>query len=387
MLIRDGRIHAVGQGHRVENLAEARGALEINAAGKVVLPGFVDSHTHLVSGPPRLADYEMLALAGDHQELARAGGGVRGIIQAVRATPSRTLEIQARERLAMFARHGTTTIEAKTGYGQDKTGEMKTLRVLAKLARSPLDVVPTYLGAHTVPPEYEGRPHDYIDWVVSEMLPLVGRRRLARYADVCCGRNGFPIDDARRYLRAARSVGLGLKVHADQFSHYGSVRLAVELEAASADHLQFVDQDDIAILAQSSTIATLLPGSAFHLALGRFPPARALVEQGAAVALATAFNPATSPTCNMQMILSLACTQMRMTPAEAISAATINGAHALGAADRAGSLEAGKFADLILLDASDYREIPYYFGVNLVSMTMKRGAVLYRRGEVQCGES
>jgi imidazolonepropionase len=387
VLILDGRIHAVGQGRRVENLAEARDALEIDAAGRVVLPGFVDCHTHLVSGPPRLAEYEMLAEGRQYHEITAAGAGLQASIQSVRATPAPTLERQARERLAMFIRHGTTTIEAKTGHGQDKAGEMKSLRVLAKLAHSPLDVIPTYLGGLAPPPEFEGRPHDYIDWVISEMLPAIRQRRLARYAAVYCGRGGFRIEEARRYLEAARHAGLGLKIHADHFSRSGSVRLAVELGAATADHLEHADRDDIAILAQSSTIAALVPGSAFHMNLDRFPPARALIDQGAAVALATDFNPVTSPTCNMQMMMSLACARMRMTPAEAVSAATINGAHAVGEGDRVGSLEAGKSADLTLFDASDYREIPFHFGVNLVAMTIKRGAVLYRRGEVQCGES
>ena len=387
MLIRDGRIFAVGQGRRVENLAEARNAFEIDATRRVILPGFVDSHTHLVSGPPRLDDYERGIAGQDRQEAGRLEAGILSGVRAVRKTPARSLERQARSLVDLFIRNGATTLEAKSGYGLDRTGEMKTLKVLAKLDQSPLDVIPTYLGAHAVPPEYERAPHDYIDWMSAEMLPRIGRQKLARFVDVCCERGAFGLDDARRHLEAARRLGFGLKIHAEQFSHSGSVRLAVELGAISVDHLEHVDQDDIAILAQSSTIATLIPGAVFHMGPGRYAPARALIDQGVAVALSTGFNPTTSPTCNMQMILSLACSQMRMTPAEAISAATINGAHALGCADRLGSLEAGKYADLTLFDVSDFREIPYQFGVNQVALTMKRGIVLYRRTGVACPQN
>ena len=382
VLIRDGRIDDLGQGRRVENLASARGAREIDVTGRVVLPGFVDSHTHLTWGPPRLAGFEVSS--GRRQPLDRAAMSRAALAcaQTLRTSPSRTLERQARERLAMFVRHGTTTLEAQSG-GFDHTSDLKALRVLEKLTESPLDVTPTYCGAHALPSEYEGRAHEYVEWIISEMLPLVRRRRLAASADVWCGRGALSIDDARRYLVAARAAGFALRVHAEQFSHDGGARLAVEVGAASAGHLQFADRDDIAILAQSSTIATLTPGAAFHLGLDRRPPGRALVDQGAAVALATDFSPVTSPTCSMPMVLSLACTDMRMTPAEAVSAATINGAHALGCADRVGSLEEGKYADLTVFDVPDYREIPYTFGVNLVSMTIKRGVVLYRRGDVE----
>ena len=366
MLIRDGRIVAVGQGRRVENLADARTAMEIDATGRLVLPGFVDSHTHLAPWLPRLPEHEA------------APGGSRSQTQsAVRTTSSSTLERQARNRINVFVRHGTTTLEAKTG-------EIKTLQVLAKLDNSPLSVVPTYFAGSPALPEAESPSHSYADWVVSEMLPKIGRRRLARYADVDCGRHGFRLEDTRRYLEAARRAGLGLKVHTGNLPPSGLVRLAVELKATSADHLDGADQDDIAILAQSSTVVTLLPGPAFHLGLDRYPFARALIEQGAAVALATDFNPATSPTCNMQMVLSLASTHMGMTPAETIAAATINGAHALGMADQVGSLEAGKWADFTIFEASDYREIPYHFGVNQAILTAKRGAILYRQGEVAC---
>jgi imidazolonepropionase len=384
VLIRDGRIMAVGQGRRVENLADARKAVEIDATRRVILPGFVDSHTHLVSGPPRLDDYEDRIASRSRQECGRDGAGILSGVRTVRKTPIRSLERQARSLVESFIRSGTTTLEAKSGYGLDKSGETKILRVLAKLDQSPLDVVPTYLGAYAAPPEYDGRPHEYLDWASAEMLPLIRRRRLARFVDICCDRGAFRLDDARKFLETARRLGFELKIHAEQFSHSGAARLAAELGAISADHLEHADQGDIAVLAQSSTIATLLPGTAFHLGTGRYTPARMLIDQGAAVALATGFNPVTSPTCSMQMILALACSQMKMSPAEAISAATINGAHALGLADQVGSLEAGKYADLAVFDVSDYREIPYQFGVNHVALTMKRGEVLYNRAEVRC---
>lgn len=387
LLIRNGRIVDAGPARRVENLAAARHAEEMDASGCVVMPGFVDCHTHLVCGPPRLADYEMRLAGASYHEIAAAGGGILSSVKAVRSTSSRRLLHQARQVLAWFVRHGTTTVEAKTGYGLDRTGEMKTLRVLAALQGRPLDLVPTYLGAHVVPPEFEGRAEDYINWICAEMLPRIRRRRLARFVDVYCDKGAFTLEEARRYLEAARQMGFALKIHAEQFSRTGAARLAVELGAVSADHLEQVNASDIAALAQSATVAVLLPGSVFHLGLERYAPARALIDQGAAVALATDFNPGTSPTCSMPMVIALACAHMRMSPAEAVSAATINAAHAVGCADLAGSLEPGKLADLIILDVPDYREIPYHFGVNLVALTMKRGEILYRQGKVYWPEN
>src|ERR1017187_5885247 len=337
VLIKDGAIVDAGPARHVEKLPAARSAREVDAAGRVVMPGFVDSHTHLVFGRPRLVDYEMRLAGANYAEIAAAGGGVLSSVKAVRGMPAAQLEAQARASLAAMARHGTTTLEAKSGYALDEAGELKTLRLLAKLNGDPLDIVPTYLGAHIPPPEYRGKADAYIDWMAAEMMPQIRRR---------------------------------------QFARAGAARLAVELEAASADHLEQAGDEDIRALAQSNTIATLLPGSVFHLGLRTYAPARALIEAGAAVALATDFNPGTSPTYSMQMVLSLACTEMRMSPAEAIAAATINGAHALRLADQIGSLEPGKQADLLLLNVFDYRELPYYFGANNVHATMKRGMPL-----------
>jgi imidazolonepropionase len=386
VLVRDGVIASIGPSRRVENLSEAKIAREIDATGRVVAPGFIDSHTHIVCGPPRLADYEMRIAGAGYEEIAQAGGGIPLSMHAVREMPIRRLVMQTRRTLDGFIRHGTTTLEAKSGYGLDETGERKTLRAMHALDGKPLDLVPTYLGAHAVPPEYTGHADQYIDWVCTYLMPKIERRKLARFADVNCERDAFTVEQARRYLEAARNFGFGLKIHAEQFSHTGAARLGVEMEVTSADHLEYIDGEDVRRLAESNVIGTLLPGAVFHLGLSRYAPARALIDAGAAVALATDFNPGTSPTFSMQMILSLACSQMRMTPAEAFSAATINGAHALRRADRTGSLNAGKDADLVIFDAPDYREIPYHFGVNLVALTMKRGEVVFRRSEVKWAE-
>lgn len=359
VLVRDGSIKAVGSG-----LPE-RGAREIDATGKVVMPGFVDSHTHLVFGEPRLRDYEMQLAGAGYADIAAAGGGILWSVERVRAMPEPELAVQARTAVAAMMRHGTTTVEAKSGYGLDEEGELKMLRVATAAG-----AVPTYLGAHVPPPEF-ATADAYVDWICARMLRSV--TGLARFADVYCDGNAFTLEQARRYLRAAADHGLRLKVHAEQFTRTGAAEMAVEMGAVSADHLEQAGEREIAALADSDTMATLLPGSVWHLGLERYAPARRLIDSGVAVALATDFNPGTSPTYNMQMVISLACRMMGMTPAEAISAATINGAHALGMSRRTGSLEPGKQADIVIMNVSDYREIPYYFGTNNVAVTIRQG--------------
>jgi imidazolonepropionase len=376
VLIKDGAILDAGPQRRIEKLPAAKRAREIDAGGCVVMPGFVDSHTHLIFGRPRLVDYEMRLAGASYAEIAAAGGGILSSVEAVRSLPAARLEAQGRAFLAAMARHGTTTLEAKSGYGLDEAGELKTLRVLRSLCANPLDIVPTYLGAHMTPPEHRGHAGRYIDWMAAEVMPKIRRRKLARFVDVYCDVGAFTLEQSRRHLENALRLGFGVKIHAEQFSRTGASLLAVDLQAASADHLEQAGDLEIRALAASNTVATLLPGSVFHLGLRGYSPARTLIEAGAAVALATDFNPGTSPTYSMQMVLSLACTEMRMSPAEAIAAATINGAHAILCADRTGSLEPGKQADLLVLNVSDYRELPYYFGVNNVHLTMKRGAIL-----------
>jgi imidazolonepropionase len=382
VLTLNGKIVAAGAASEVESLGPARDAREIDAQGRVVMPGFVDSHTHLVFGPPRLMDFEMRLAGADYHAIAAAGGGIRSSLNAVRSMSAHQLTSQTRMRLDEFARCGTTTLEAKSGYALDEANERKTLEVLRALNEKPLDIVPTYLGAHVTPPEFEGRADAYIEWMIWHMLPALRTDRLARFVDVYCDRGAFTLEQSRRYLEAARALGFGLRIHAGQFTNMGAARLACELGAASADHLEQASAEDAAVLGNSTTVATLLPGSVFHLALERYAPARMLIDEGAAVALATDFNPGTSPTVSMPMVIGLACRMMHMTPAEAIVAATVNGAYALGLQDRIGTLEAGKNADLILLDAHDYRELSYWFGMNPIATTIKRGRVVYERGPV-----
>jgi imidazolonepropionase len=387
VLALEGKIIAAGPAAEVESLDAARGAREIDAAGRLVMPGFVDSHTHLVFGPPRLLDFEMRLAGANYHAIAAAGGGIRSSMTSLRSMTSDQLASQARRRLADFARCGTTTLEAKSGYGLDEANERKTLGLMRDLDGKPLDIVPTYLGAHVTPPEFEGHPDAYIDWTIQHMLPALHAERLARFVDVYCDVGAFSLGQSRRYLVAARDLGFGLRIHAEQFESTGAARLACSLGAVSADHLDQATERDAEALGDSPTIATLLPGSAFHLALQRSAPARMLIAAGAAVALATDFNPGTSPTVNMTMVLGLACRMMHMTPAEAIVASTVNGACALGLLDRVGTLEPGKDADLIVLDAEDYRELPYWFGMNPIAVTIKRGQIVYERGLVAGMES
>ena len=378
VLIRDGRIVAVGPTRRVERHPLARQAEKINAREFVVLPGFVDSHTHLVFPSSRADEYEQRLAGATYEQIARRGGGILSTVKKLRRASPEELRKQARGWLAEFAAHGTTTLEAKSGYGLDLKSEIKILEVLRQLNRQgPLEIVSTFLGAHLVPREYRKRPQAYVELLVRRMIPTVASRGLAEFCDVFCDRGAFTPAQARLILTAARVCGLEPRLHAEQLARTGGARLAVQLHAVSADHLERVNRSDIRRLARSNTVCALLPGAVFHLGKSPYAPARALIEAGAAVALATDFNPGTSPTVSMPMILSLACTEMRMTPAEAIAAATFNGAHALRRADRVGSLEPGQQADLCGFELPDYREIPYYFGVNLCRWTLKRGQAIY----------
>jgi imidazolonepropionase len=370
----------VGSTRSLEREALRLRADTIDCRGRVVMPGFVDSHTHLIFAGSRVNDYELRLRGKTYEEIARAGGGIQSSAQKVQKASVLSLAQQARKFLDQFAAHGTTTVEVKSGYGLEIEQEAKILCVISALQMcQPLELVPTLLALHALPASYRGRSAQYVDEVIRRLIPGVARRGLAEFIDCFCDRGAFSVEDCRRVFDAGRRFGLVPRIHAEQLSRTGAARLGIESGAASADHLDKLSAADIRALARSNVVATLLPGANFHLGLKSYPPARKLMEAGAAVALATDFNPGTSPTLNMQFIMSLACTQMRMTPAEAISASTINGACALRRADRVGSLEAGKQADLIVLDVDDYREIPYYFAVNHCVMTVKRGRIIWSR--------
>ncbi|HUU13603.1 MAG TPA: imidazolonepropionase [Terriglobia bacterium] len=382
VLTQGAKILRVGATRQLESEARRLRALDVDCRGRVVMPGFVDSHTHLIFAGSRVEDFERRIRGMSYQEIAKAGGGIELSARRVRQATVGDLAQQAAEFLDAFVAHGTTTVEVKTGYGLDVANELKILNVVRKLRnRTPIELVATLLAAHALPSAYAGRRRAYVNLMARRLIPRVARKKLAEFVDCFCDRGAFSVEDCSLLLAVGAEHGLIPRVHAEQLSRTGAARLAIKLGAASADHLDNVNGADIRALARSNVVATLLPGANFHLGLGRFPPARRLIDAGAAVALATDFNPGTSPTLNMQFVLSLACSEMRMTPAEAISAATLNAAYSLRRADRLGSLEPGKQADLAIMDLADYREIPYYFAWNHCVMTVKRGRIVHSRKE------
>ncbi len=349
----------------------------IDATGQIVLPGFVDSHTHLVFAGSRADEFEQRLQGLSYQEIAERGGGINATVRRVRAASKEELKALARPRLRLLLQHGVTTVEVKSGYGLTTADEIKCLEAVAELnAEGPLELVPTFLGAHAVPPEYRGDRDGYLRLLLDDMLPAVARGRLAEFCDVFCETGVFSVEESRQILTRARDLGLRLKLHADELTPLGGAELAAAMGAASADHLLHVSDAGIDALAASGTVATLLPGTAFFLGVA-YAPARRLIERGVAVALASDCNPGTCPTENLPLVGAMACTQMKMLPAEAVNALTLNAAAALGRADRLGSLEPGKQADLIVCDVPDYRHLFYHFGINHVRRVIKRGRVVH----------
>jgi imidazolonepropionase len=385
VLIEDGKIAAVGTTDEVTRVPRVRDLLsganlatppsveEIDCTNKVILPGFVDSHTHPVFAHPRLIDFEKRIDGASYEEISAAGGGIRSSLRGVREASVDHLAGRMLAALQEMAAHGSASVEAKSGYGLDPASELKSLEAIRQAsAQWNGTVVPTLLAAHVVPLEHRDHPDEYVRIVCEEMIPAAAQRKLASFVDVFCERGAFTAEQSIRILRAAVAHGLKTRIHIGQLTQT-SLELFAEFSCASFDHMDHLSDADIAWLANASSVATLLPAANYFLGLSTFPPARKLIDNGVAVALATDYNPGTSPTTSMPFVLSAACTHMNMSPAEAIAAATINGACALNLQHKKGSLEVGKDADIAIFDAQDYRELPYWFGMNRCWRTLLGG--------------
>ena len=391
--VRDGRIMAVGPSTELRRVVRA--AEYLDAAGRAVMPGFVDPHTHLVWAGDRAEEFEMRIAGASYMEIMAAGGGIMNTVHHTRAAGTDDLVAQTRLRLDRMLAYGTTTVEIKTGYGLDVETELKLWQAIRRLkAETPATIVPTFLGAHAVPAEYRGRADKYVDLVIQEMLPAIAQEALIdpiassnrmpeavpAFCDVFCEDGAFSLAQSRRILEAAKASGFGAKIHVDEFKPLGGTRLAVELGAISADHLVCTPPDEIELLARSDVVAVALPGTPFGLGHHDYTPARAIVDADGALAIATDCNPGTCWCESMQLVIALACRYLHLTPAEAISAATINAAYAVGLGHEVGSLESGKRADLIILAAPSYTHLGYRFGTNLVQMTIAGGQVIQGQG-------
>ena len=354
-----------------------RGVQVVDAGGRIILPGFVDSHTHPVYGGSRVGEFIARAQGKSYMEILKQGGGILFTVKATRKASDAALRDRTAGVFHQMLLHGTTSLEAKTGYGLSAKEELRELKILRDAAKkSPLDVFPTFLGAHAVPPEYKKNPGRYVDLVCDEMIPAVAKSKLASFCDVFCEEGVFSVAESRRILEAARRHGIGLRLHADEFEPIGGTELGVELKALSADHLMGISDGGVRALAGSDTAAVLLPCTSFFLGKEKYAPARRLVDAGAVVALATDFNAGSNLCFSMQMAASLGILQMKLTPEEALTAATLHGAHALGIADRAGSLHPGKQADFVLYPGNDYRELFYRYGTNQAETIVKKGKVV-----------
>jgi len=377
ILICDGVVAAIGSSKEIAR--KARGSRIIDAGGRVILPGFIDAHTHLVFAGNRLDDFERRLRGETYEQIAAAGGGIWSTVQKTRAAGETDLLDQSKKHAEWFLKCGTTTVEAKSGYGLTVDDELKILRVIRQLnEQTPLEVVPTFLGAHAAPREMH--VDEYVDRAIEEMLPRVVSEKLAEFCDVFCEHGYFDVEQSRKILSAAKKLGLKLRIHADQLSNSGGAKLAGELKATTADHLEKTDGQGIGAMKSANVQPVLLPGSVYALGSASYPRAREMIETGLAVVIATDFNPGSSPSPSMPMMLSLACTQMKMSPAEALTASTINAAYTLGRGDMIGSLEPGKLANFSTFDCEDYRELAYWFGFSQADSVYVRGERVWSGG-------
>jgi imidazolonepropionase len=375
--IKDGRIVAVGKTTEITKVFKAENI--VSTSGKVVLPGFVDPHTHLVFAGSREDEFQMRIAGAPYMEILRAGGGILKTVKETREASFEKLVDNGAKTLDTMLGHGTTTIEAKSGYGLTTKDELKMLQVIQRLNQlHSVDIIPTFLGAHAVPPEFLNDPEAYVDLVTEEMIPKVAEKGLAEFCDVFCERGAFSLEQARRILVTGKNFGLKSKVHADEISRVGGAELAASIGAVSADHVLFSSNEGVRAMADKEVTAILLPAAAFSLMNSRYADARAMISLGAPIAIGTDFN----PNCyveNQQLVIALACHFMRLTPAEAITAATINAAHAVKRGNEVGSLEAGKKADIVILDVPNHKFLGYRFGVNLVDKVIKNGRLVVDR--------
>lgn len=373
--VKDGRILAVGKTGDISK--QFRAEETIDAVGRLVVPGFVDPHTHLVFAGSREDEFELRLKGVSYMEILRKGGGILKTVEATRQANEQELVEDGMKTLNIMLACGTTTVEAKSGYGLTLKDELKCLKVAKELnEKHPIDVVPTFLGAHAVPAELKGNTDGYVDTIIDTMIPKVAKQRLAEFCDVFCENDVFNIEQSRRILVKAKEHGLKPKVHADEMTPFGGAELAAEVDAVSAEHLLFASENGLRMMARKGVTAVLLPAAAFSLMTAKYADARKMIDLGVPVAMGTDFN----PSCwveNQQLIIALACRQMQMTPAEALVAVTINAAHAINRANEVGSLEVGKKADVVVLDVSDYRFLGYRFGVNLVEKVVKEGKLVF----------
>lgn len=379
LLVRGSRIEKTGTRSEIESLVTSDCEV-IDAGRRIVLPGFVDAHAHPVFAGTRADEFEERAAGMTYQEIAARGGGIKSTVRATRAATADDLLESGKRYAAWFLRSGTTTVEAKSGYGLTLEDELKILRAIQQLDQElPLRYVPTFLGAHDIPAEFSDQREKYVELVIEKMLPDVAREELAEYCDVFCETKVFSTEESRRILTAARELGLGLRIHADQLSLSGGAKLASELKAATADHLEHTDSEGVVALQRAGVQPVLLPASVYALGAHRYPAAREMIAAGLAVVLATDFNPGSSPTPSMLQVLSLAATQLKMTSAESITATTINAAYSLNRGKKVGSLEQGKSADFVIHDCEDYRELSYFFGIEHASQVYVGGKIAFSR--------
>lgn len=377
--IQGDKVLAVGPLEQVSQQAELSSARVIDAGGRLVTPGLVDPHTHVVHWGSREMEYSLRLAGTPYIEILKAGGGILNSVRKVRQASVAEMVAQTKKSLRRMLSFGVTTVEAKSGYGLDTPSEVKMLQAVQILNHiQPVDLVPTFMGAHAIPEEYKDDPDEFVRIVIEEMLPRV--KDLADFCDVFCEDHVFSIEQTRRILTAAREHGMGLKLHADELAPTGGAQLAAEMGAVSADHLLCTDGNGIAVLAKSDTIAVLLPGTSFNL-MSNYAPAKEMLEAGVAIALSTDYNPGSCPTENLQLIMTLGCLKLGLSPSQVLAAVTINAAHAIKRADSIGSLEEGKRADLVIFDTDNEAYLPYHFGINHTWLVVKSGKVAYKKYE------